>query len=136
MTFRTCVLVTFASMAAIGCAKTAPATEDDKAKAHAACAMDVQYQASESAEAEKTLDAYCAHADCPGKPTITALCIFRDPGGAPLAEINSTIQPRDTANEEAACDTVRASGAISMFQDLDLYCKNDKRCMTCGSGAR
>ena len=129
-------VILLAALAMIGCRKTAPATDDDRARAHAACAKDKEYQAAESAEAEAALETYCAHAECPGKSMITALCIFRDTGGAPLAEINSTIVPRDTANEEATCNTVRASGAIPQFEDLDLYCKNDKRCMACGNTAR
>lgn len=115
-----------------GCGRTVPATEEDRTRAHAACAKDHEYQASESAEAEKALDAYCAHADCPGKANVTALCIFRDASGGPLAEVNSTIRSGDTEAEEAVCKTVRTSGAIASFVPLDVYCKNDKRCMACG----
>ena len=129
---RTAAVVTL--LLSAGCARTSAATDDDRTRAHARCAKDPEYQADESAKAEKALAAHCAKKECAGKEWIAALCIYRKPsGGSPLAEIESTIARGDTASEEAACHTVRASGAVASFFPLDVYCKGGKRCMACGT---
>lgn len=124
------------ALALTACGRSTPATEADKSRAHAKCKADKEYQAKESEDAEKALDAHCARAACPGKPMIAALCVFRDKTGSPVAEIDSTVAPRDVTTEEAVCDTVRAANAVASFMPIDLYCANDKRCMTCGGSAR
>lgn len=117
----------------LACTKTTTATEDDKTRAHARCAKDHEFQATESATAEKDLATYCAKGSCPGQEWIAALCIYRDSGGGPVAEIEATIAPGDSASEEAVCHAVRASHAVASFMPLDVYCKGGKRCMACGT---
>ncbi len=131
-TLRTAAIVSL--LVSAGCARTTTATDDDRTRAHARCAKDPEYQADESAKAEKAFAAHCAKNACAGKEWIAALCIYRKPsGGSPLAEIESTIAQGDTESEEAACHTVRASGAVASFFPLDVYCKGGKRCMACGT---
>ncbi len=115
------------------CAKTTVATDDDKTRAHARCAKDTEYQASESADAEKTFADHCAKNACPGKDYVAALCVYRDPGGGPIAEVESTIAKGDSENEQAVCHSVRAASAVARFVPLDVYCKDGKRCMACGT---
>lgn len=122
-----------------GCFRSsADATESDKTRARAACAKDPEYQEQESEEAETTLARYCADHACPGRAKIAALCVFRSKkaqGGASY-EAETTIAPGDSATEQQVCTTVRKAGAVPFFGVLEVYCKNDKRCMTCGGSGR
>ena len=131
---RTAAVVSL--LVSAGCARTTTATDDVDLPlgTFEPSAKDPEYQADESAKAEKALAAHCAKKECAGKEWIAALCIYRKPsGGSPLAEIESTIARGDTASEETACHTVRASGAVASFFPLDVYCKGGKRCMARGT---
>ena len=117
---------------------SADATESDKTRAHERCAKDPEYQEKESDDAERRLDKYCSDHDCPGRGKIAALCVFRSnkaQSGASY-EVETTIAPGDSTTEQQVCTTIRKASAYPFFGVIEVYCKNDKRCMTCGGGGR
>lgn len=134
-------LATLAALAALAaaCKGSPDATDDAKQKARAACARDPEYAAEPAQRAASALEAYCAKSPCPGKEKLTAVCAFKTkdrPQSPPIYELMTTIARGDTEREDTLCKTVRASNAIASFDQLDLYCSNGKRCMTCGGSNR
>lgn len=127
------------ALGSTGCSRSPDATDGAKARARAACERDPAYAPREAQAAEKALDAYCAKSPCPGKEKLAAVCAFKTkdrPQSPPIYELMTTIGRGDTEREGALCKTVRASQAIASFDQLDLYCSNGKRCMTCGGNNR
>ncbi len=128
-------LVTLASLA--GCRSSPDASAEAQAKARATCEKDPEYAAKDSTEAARALDQYCATHPCPGRAKIAALCAYRKkstPQSSAVFEAVTTIARGETELEQSVCTSVRASGAISPFAQLEVYCSNGKRCMTCGTG--
>lgn len=129
-----------AALLGLGCFRSSPdASEEAKAKARAACERDPAYAPAPAQRAQQALDAYCAKSPCPGKEKLAAVCAFTEksrPQSPPIYELMTTIGRGDTEREDTLCKTVRASHAVASFDQLDLYCSNGKRCMTCGGSNR